>query len=133
MLSDRDLANVALEIMQARRWTQARCCELANVASSTWSDSIALARTRSMSRKVRAKVVAFVETYRDLSAPEPPRRRRWKRGPEHHRSKQTPEMVARILSSNAKGVDLAREFGVNSSLITRVRQRGRSDLLQTGT
>jgi len=133
MPSDRDLANAALDIMLARRWTQARCCALANVASSTWSDSIALGQTRSMTRKVRAKVAAFVETYRDPSAPEPPRRHRWKRGHEHHRSKQTPEMVARILSSNAKGVDLAREFGVNSSLITRVRQRGRSDLLQTGT
>jgi hypothetical protein len=129
MPSDLDLANEALAIQMRRGWSIIRCCELAHVAPSTWRDCVSHAAYRTLSKRLRWKIAAFVRTYQDDAVPEPPRQRKWKRGPEHHLSKLTPEQEAMIVSSTRKGVELARELSVSPSLITRVRQRAKYDVL----
>lgn len=119
-----DLCNAALDIQMRRKWSTAQCSELSGIACSTWKDAVVRAQSRPTLR-IGALLKAFVDTYRNDDVFVPPRSR-WKRGPEHHLSKRTPEMIARILASNAKGVELARELGVSNSLVTRVRQGNRN-------
>lgn len=116
------LPDAALDIQMRRRWSTARCCELAGIARATWFCVVTRGTSRPTPR-IRARLQAFVDDYGGNAVA--PERRRWKRGPDHHLSKRTPEMIARILASNAKGVELAKEFGVSSALITRVRQEAR--------
>jgi len=77
-----------------------------------------------MSRHVRGRIQAFVDTYSDDSVQPPPRAKRpYPSGPDNHNAKVTHAILERLAKSNARGVDLAREFSVNPSTITRWRKR----------
>jgi len=55
-MTDRELVNEALDIQMRRHWSQARCCELAHMAKSTWADAVSRARTQSLTTEVRCKL-----------------------------------------------------------------------------
>lgn len=118
------LANEAISIQQRRGWSRAYCCQLSGLRPSTWTDHVMRARWKRLRWGIRKRLAAFVETYRDDSVMPPPRAARWKRGDEHHLSKLTAEQRAMVIASPKKGVELARELNVSSSLITRTRQAG---------
>jgi hypothetical protein len=130
MEGDRKLVDDALGIQIRRRWSRVICCELSRLAASTWTTTVRDNNWRGIRPGTRDKLKAFVATFINDSVPMPARQRRWKRGPEHHLSRLTAEQEQMIAASTKKGCELAREFGVSDSVVSRVRQKAKYGLLQ---
>lgn len=121
-MTDQDLATSARLIQLRRRWTHVRCAELSGLKLWTWKEVVVWWLRKSITAATRAALQTFVDTYRNDAKKPPPPPVKYNRGYNHHLTKRTPELDRMVVESNKTGVQLARELGLCSATITRIRQ-----------
>jgi hypothetical protein len=117
--------HAARAIQQRRDWPTAFCSELAGVSGGTWKASVVEGSSRFLTKRVLAKVQAFVEAWSDDSK-RPPRRHTAPNGCRYGQTKVTSEVLLAITASNKPQAALGAEFGLSLSPVYRIKAQERA-------
>lgn len=129
----RDLVTEAWELKQRMRWPHQFCAHLAGMARATWCDVVSARKEGRLTNAVATKLREFVDTYGSYNRGDVPTARTQYRGTRHFATKVTPEIVVQVrLRTDDPLSALAREFGLSTTAVWRVRRGTHSVCAEIG-